>query len=416
MREQARFNVHWGWVILGSSFITLFITYGIRIGAYSVLLPKMIQDLGINMTQAGVIRAAYFFAYILFSPLMGWLTDRIGGRFVISFFCLFLGIGTFLMGLASSLITAILFHGIVGMGAAAMWTPIVALIQKWFGSARRGLALGILSPSYALGFGLMGVILPLIVKAYSWRMGWALLGISGLVLVVVNALLLRSDPKEMGLLPWGETSQSIQSSLPPTPSFNFWDVFRERHFWLIGTSYFFISIGAYIITDFIVTYGVMELKIHYPMASAFISIMALTGIVGGLFLMSLSDYIGRKKSLIIIHSLVTLSILLIIFSKDNLSYLRIGIGCFGFLYGAIWPMYAACVRDYFPKEIAGTLIGIFTLFYGIGAMIGPVVAGRLTDVTGTFRWSFGMGAFTAFVAALLIGFLRKPKAFEKEGD
>jgi OFA family oxalate/formate antiporter-like MFS transporter len=79
-------------------------------------------------------------------------------------------------------------------------------------------------------------------------------------------------------------------------------------------------------------------------------------------------------------------------------------------------MYAACVRDYFPKEIAGTLIGIFTLFYGIGAMIGSVVAGRLADVTGTFRWSFGLGAFTAFIAALLIGFLRKPKAFEKKGD
>jgi hypothetical protein len=50
-------GIHWGWVVLGTSFITLFINYSIRIGAYSVLLPKMIQDLGINMTQAGMIRA-----------------------------------------------------------------------------------------------------------------------------------------------------------------------------------------------------------------------------------------------------------------------------------------------------------------------------------------------------------------------
>jgi len=408
--------VHWAWVILGSSFLTLFINYSIRIGAYSVLLPEMIQDLGINMTQAGMIRAAYFFTYILFSPFMGWLTDRIGGRFVISFFCLFLGTGTFLMGHTSSLFTAILFHGIAGIGAAAMWTPIVALIQKWFGESRRGLALGILSPSWALGFGLMGVILPIIVKTYNWRMGWILLGMAGLMLVAMNAFLLRSDPKEMDLLPWGETSETILPCPAPTRASKVWDVFRETHFWLIGASYFFISIGAYIISDFIVTYGAVELKIYYPVASAFISIMALTGIAGGLLLMSLSDYIGRKKSLLIIHSFVSLSILSIILSKAHISYLRVGVGCFGFFYGAIWPMYAACTRDYFPKEIAGTVIGLLTIFYGTGAIVGPIVAGYLTDLVGTFRWSFGLAAFTTLVAALLIGFLTKPTEVKKIGD
>jgi hypothetical protein len=42
-------------------------------------------------------------------------------------------------------------------------------------------------------------------------------------------------------------------------------------------------------------------------------------------------------------------------------------------------------------------------------MVSPVLTGHLADVTGTFRWSFGLGAFTAAIAALLIGLLRKPK-------
>ena len=402
-------EIHWGWVVLGSSFITLFVNYSIRIGAYSVLLPEMIRDLGINMTQAGLIRAAYIFAYILFSPLTGWLSDRIGGRFVISFFCLFLGIGAFLMGRASSLFSAILFHGITGAGAAAMWTPVVILIQRWFGTTRRGLALGILSSSHALGFGLMGLLLPLVVKAYSWRMGWFLLGISGLVLVAVNALLLRNDPKEIGLLPWGESSKSIPSSHPSSLSFSYREVLRRSHFWLIGTSYLLISMGVYIVSDFIVTYGVIELKMGYSAASAFMSIMALTSITGSLVLMTLSDYIGRKKSLVVTHSLLTLGVLLIILGRNNIPFVRVGIGCFGFFYGGIFPMYAACTRDYFPKEVAGTVLGIFTIFYGIGAIIGPIVAGHLTDVTGTFRWSFGLGALAALTAAMVVGFLRKPK-------
>lgn len=415
VEKRSWLNIHWGWVVLGSSFITLFINYSIRIGAYSVLLPEMIRDLGINMRQAGMIRAGYFLTYILFSPLTGWLMDRMGGRFVISFFCLFLGAGTFLMGQSSNLLTAILFHGIVGVGAAAVWTPISALIQKWFGGKKRGLALGILSPSYALGFGLMGMFLPVIVKNYNWRMGWYLLGASGLLLIAINSLLLRDTPEELGLLPWGETEKS---SFPHASgaSLHYWDIIKQRTFWFIGVSYFFISVGVYIVSDFIVTYGVVELKISYPAASSFISIMALTSIVGGLVLMTLSDHVGRVKSLVMIHSLLAVSIVFIIFAKSNIPLLRVGIGWFGFVYGPIFPMYAACARDYFPKEVAGTVIGLLTLFYGIGAMVGPIVAGHLADLIGTFRWSFGIGALAALLAGLIIGFTRRAEELTKRSE
>jgi len=121
--------------------------------------------------QAGMIKSAFSLTYLLSAPLMGWLTDRIGGRKVISFFCLFLGGGTFLMSKADGLTLSVIFYSIVGIGAAATWVPIVTLIQNWFGEKRRGLALGILSPSYEIGFGLMGLILPVIVFEYHWRLG-----------------------------------------------------------------------------------------------------------------------------------------------------------------------------------------------------------------------------------------------------
>jgi MFS family permease len=79
-------------------------------------------------------------------------------------------------------------------------------------------------------------------------------------------------------------------------------------------------------------------------------------------------------------------------------------------------MYAACARDYFPKEVGGTVIGLLTLFYGIGAMVGPIIGGHLTDITGTFRWAFGLGAFASLFASFLIGFLRKPREIAKKED
>lgn len=59
---------HWAWVVLASSFIPIFINYTIRLGAYSVLLSKMIEDLQINLTHAGLIRTAYFLPMSSFLP------------------------------------------------------------------------------------------------------------------------------------------------------------------------------------------------------------------------------------------------------------------------------------------------------------------------------------------------------------
>jgi len=408
-------GIHWGWVVLGTSFITLFITYSIRIGAYSVLLPEMIKDLHMTKAQAGVIKSAFSLTYLLFAPLMGWLTDRIGGRKVVSFFCLFLGGGAFLMGMAESLTAAAIFYGIVGIGAAAMWVPIVTLIQRWFGIKKRGLALGILSPSYGIGFGLMGLFLPMIVFKYDWRTGWFILGMAGLLLILLNGLLLRDRPEENGFSPWGG-SEIVEKEASPSRGMDSIEIIKESRFWIIGISYFAISYGTYAVLDFIVTYGTIELKIPYSIASLFITVTAFSGVIGGFLLMALSDYIGRKKSLVIIHALVALSILFIIVGGNHILFLMVGMGCFGFLYGAIWPMFAACANDYFPKEVAGTVLGLLTIFYGLGAMTTPVVTGYLADITGTFRWPFGLGAVASLFASLLIGFLRKPRRIAEKED
>jgi len=413
--EKGFYKIHWAWVILGASFITLFINYSIRIGAYPILLPEMIKDLRLTKTQAGLIKSAFAITYLLFAPIMGRLTDRIGARKVISFFCLFLGGGAFLMGKAENLAACAIFYGIVGIGSAAMWVPSAALIQKWFGMKRRGMALGILNASSGAGFGLMGLILPVMVMGYGWRFGWFTLGVAGASLVLLNGPLLRDRPEQMGLSPWGgKVDEAKENSFPPK-RIGYFEILKQGQFWILGISYFLISYGSYALLDFIVTYGVLELNIPYGIASLFITVTAFCGIPGGILIMTLSDHIGTKKALWIIYTLMGLSILFIIFG-NNVPLLMVGIGWFGVLYGGIFPLVAACGRDYFPKEVTGTILGLLTIFYGAGAMTTPVVTGYLADLTGTFRWPFGLGAFASLFASFLIGFLKRPKGFANKDD
>ncbi len=412
MAIYRRIKIHWGWIVLGSGFITLFVAYSIRIGAYSVLLPEMIKDLHLTKTEAGMIKSAFAITYLIFAPLMGWLTDLIGGRKVISFFCLFLGGGSLLMSKAEGFITSAIFYSIVGFGAAATWVPIATLVQRWFGEKKRGLALGILSPSYGIGLGLMGLILPWIVSRYNWRAGWLFLGVFGISLSILNAILLRDRPESLGISPWGEGYKREGDFSKIPPKIGYFEIIKMQRLWMIGISYLLISYGTYTIVDFIVTYGSMELNIPYQISSILLTIIAFSGIIGGFLLNTISDYIGRKKSLMIIQASVTCGILFILLAGGNITLLLIGAGFFGFLYGAIWPMYPTCIRDYFPKDMAGTILGLITIFYGVGMMISPVLTGYLADLTGTFRWSFGLAGLTSLIATVVIAFLGRPILIE----
>jgi len=150
-----RRGFHWAWVILATVFVDLFINYSVRIG-YGVVLPEMISNLGFTRTDTASIYNSYLFAYVVITPFSGYLTDRLGARLVITACALILGIGVLLMGTIHELWTACLFYAVVGVGATGMWTPVLTVVQRWFTPKKRGLALGIISPGYGLGFAAMG--------------------------------------------------------------------------------------------------------------------------------------------------------------------------------------------------------------------------------------------------------------------
>ena len=401
---ERKWSFHWAWIILATCFVNLFINYSVRLG-YSVVLPEMIRDLGFNRTAGGSIYNAYLFSYIALTPLAGYLTDRIGARRVIATCALILGAGVFLMGKVGSLWTACLFYAIAGLGATGMWTPVITVVQKWFAPNRRGLALGILSTGYGLGFATMGIAFPWIVHHFSWRYSWYFLGSGALVMVLANGLLLRSDPELAGYVPWGQKqvpSLTSPGEKPHLRSESFHQIFKNRIFWLIGASYFSISYSLYGITTFMVDYAKYQIGVPLEKASLLATVHGICQIVGVLTILPLSDYLGRKKTIIISNSMITACLVGILLSGSSWVMLCAFVGILAVFYGVTFPMYGACAGDYFPKEVMGTVIGAWTPFYGVGAILVHWVSGILRDSTGTYDDAFIITAVMAALGALLM--------------
>jgi sugar phosphate permease len=397
------------WVILGVCFIDFYINYSVRLG-YGLVLPEMIRDLGFSRTDSGSIYNAYLLTYISVAPFTGYLTDRLGARRVISVCLAFLGSGVLLLATSGRLWSACLFFSFAGLGATGLWVPIITVIQRWFAYQRKGLALGILSTGYGFGFAVMGLAFPWVVAHYSWRYIWYILGMMALAMIVPNALILRSDPADCGLRPWGQTEPAPPSPRKTKSRVPLARILREPNLWIIGASYLFLSYGLYGYTTFMVDYAAHQLGLPLDQASLLASIHGFCQIIGVLTVLPLSDYSGRRRTILFSNTIITTLLIGILYtgvSWDALCWLTGGLAVF---YGAAFPIYGACAGDYFPVEAIGTVAGVWTVFYGSGAILTHWVSGTLRDLTGVYDQAFLICAAMTGVSVVLMG-LVKPNRY-----
>jgi OFA family oxalate/formate antiporter-like MFS transporter len=158
-----------------------------------------------------------------------------------------------------------------------------------------------------------------------------------------------------------------------------------------------------------VDYANLRIGLPLEKASLLATVHGLCQVLGVLTILPLSDYLGRKRTIIISHSFTTICLIGILFSGNSWGMLFVLIGLMALFYGATFPIYGACAGDYFPRDMMGTVIGAWTPFYGIGAILVHWVTGILRDTTGVYDYAFIINAAMAALGLFLICLVRKSK-------
>jgi MFS family permease len=379
-----------------AGFFTVFIAFAVRY-AYGLLLPEMIPALAISKTQAGVVYSSYFIAYTLFSPLLGLLADRYNARFILTFFVAILGLGAFLMSYSSSVSNASLFFALAGIGHSACWAPVVALIQRWVSDKRRGIALALTDIGSATGIAVWSALIPIIVSTYSWQTGWISLGMFAFLVAGLNGFLVRSHPEEKSSSQHPTSTQFTHETVRAT----YRRLLYNGTFWLIGLSYLAIAFSILIPFTFLTIYVSQGLAISYEAATRLIAVIAIAGVFGKLVLGHLSDTLGRIRVMMLCGALVAMGCLGMACFQGYITLILCTF-VFGIGYGAIWPVYAASAVDYFSKESAGGVVGLWTIYLGVGSMLSPVMTGWTIDATGGYVWAFILAMISAAISLLLL--------------
>ena len=125
-------------------------------------------------------------------------------------------------------------------------------------------------------------------------------------------------------------------------------------------------------------------------------------VLGGLA----ADRIGAKRMIIFGLALQALAVSLYVFTRDLASFYGLAL-MFGFSYGAVMPLYAILVREYFGARIMGTMFGAVNMAAMLGMALGPWAGGRLYDAYASYFWLY-IGSFGIGLGAVAIALTFRP--------
>jgi sugar phosphate permease len=178
-----------------SAFVVVFF-HRIAVG---VVADNLMSDFNVTGTVIGGLGAMYFYTYSFMQIPSGVLADALGARKTVTAGTLVAGIGSIIFGTAPSIYAAYIGRLIVGFGVSVVFISILKVQSQWFKESEFGTISG-LTTLIGNGGGLLaGTPLAIAVAYFNWRVVFISIGIVSIVISVLNYIIVRNKPEDMGL-------------------------------------------------------------------------------------------------------------------------------------------------------------------------------------------------------------------------
>jgi len=414
-------NIHYGWVVAATTFLTMLATAG-AMGSPGVMLEPLQRDFGWQNADISFALAIRLVLYGLMGPFAAALMNRFGVRNVICTALSLIAAGLLGSLAMVSVWQLVVFWGIlVGLGTGMTAIVLGATIAtRWF-SRRRGLVVGMMTASTATG---QLVFLPLLAHL-TQGMGWraALLFVVAIVLLALLAvlLLMRDYPSDVRLAPFGEkkvTEPPVRggrlSSVLSSPVIALREASRSSMFWVLFLTFFVcgLSTNGLIQTHWISLCG--DFGIAPVGAAGMLAMIGVLDFIGTIFAGWLSDRYDNSWLLFWFYGLRGLSLLFLPFSEFTL----VGLTIFGLFYGLDWvatvPPTVKLTVERFGTERATLIFGWIFAGHQLGAATAAFGAGATRTIFGTYLPALYVAGAMCIVAALLVISVR-PRAKREPG-
>ena len=348
----------------------------------SVVLPEVQKEFGISRADASLPYTLMMLGFGAGGLAMGKLADKWGVHVALWIGALGVGSGFVLAGLSPNIWLFALAHGVLMgvFGSSSTFAPLLADTSMWW-DKRRGIAVAVCASGNYVAGSIWPALAQLGVEALGWRETYVWIGVVCGVGMLVLSFLMRQRPPVMATAAPGSVQQ-LASEKPFGLSIN------AAHA-LLCVAGLACCVAMAMPQVHIVAYCT-DLGFGAARGSEMLSLMLACGIVSRLVSGVICDRIGGLRTLVLGSVLQGVALLMFL-PFDGMVSLYVISALFGLFQGGIVPSYAIIVREYFPAQKVGVLVGAVIMATMIGMALGGWMSGKVFDLTGSYHAAFVNG-------------------------
>jgi MFS family permease len=395
-KTRVRSRFFYGYTIVAAAAIILVVMHGIN-ASFGIFFTPLQNQFGWNRATIAGATSICFFLTGLFSIFAGRVNDKYGPKVTIAVSSCLICIGYFLMSGMQSVWQLYFFYGfIVALGNSGGDMALLPTVAKWF-VKRRSLMSSIVKSGTGTGIFIMPLVSAWLITMFGWRTAYGVLALLAVGVIFGFSRFLKRDPSEVGLHPYGEAETVSANHGKSAINLSLKEVLHTRQFWLLSSTYFMIWYATQSAMIHIAPHAV-DIGLSVGRAAVIVSAIGGFSILGRLTMGNAGDRIGTRKSLLICFAILLTALTWLQFANQTWM-LYVFAPIYGFAHGSFFAIVSPLVADLFGLKSHGSNLG-FLFFIGMsGGAVGPIVTGRLFDITHDYQTGFAI-----MLAAAVIGF------------
>jgi len=340
--------------------------------------------------------------------VMGRLADRMGIIFPQMVGAAGLLAGFIWAGLSTNIHSFALAHALlIGLlGMSATFAPLIADTSLWW-KKYRGIAVAICASGSYLAGAIWPPVTQRYVEAFGWRESYITLGlVCGIGMALLAWFLRRPPPNQPVEIHSSNTRQS-KNTINNKKPFGIDPVPAQ---WLLFVAGIACCVAMAMPQVHIVAYC-SDLGFGPARGAEMLALMLGCGIISRLFFGWVCDHIGGVRTLLLGSVLQGLALLMFLPFKGLVS-LYIVSALFGLFQGGIVPSYAIIIREHFPTNQSGRLVGFVIMGTLLGMALGGWMSGKIFDITGSYHAAIlngiGWNLLNVSIAGWMFWRIRQP--------
>ena len=348
------------------------------------------EELLLTHAQTSLLFTAPILMLVALAIPGGIIADRIGFRKAAGIGIIIVAVGAMLRSLATDAPSLLAFTFIYGIGIGLSFPNLSKLVSSWVPQEKAGVATGIFTaglvggPALALA-STIPIVFPITNTTQGVFLTW---GITPVITAILWWVLVKDPPRN-----------SLHNETATKTSISYRRVLRDKHLWLIATIFLLHNLFFYTWTGWMPT--LIRMKGATPELAGLITSVVLWVAIPTLFLMPRLAYkLGVRKPFVLVPAIVlALAALGAIYTNITMSWLLMVI--VGIANVTRFSTILALPTEIMSKEEIGTASGLVLSIGYIGGIIGPLIGGRILDLTGNLNQSLILLIGISIAAAVL---------------